>query len=207
MAAGLEVTNANGVIQVTSDYKNLQYVGKGTVSFSNHLASSLVGDYGEVVAFKVNDPSQWGLTPGRIYSGMSNTTFLSQANSSASITYYRFKFSNISAGNYFEVYNPSGERCFSDASRFMKVIGFTEGTYANPVTFSHGYGNNAAVIVGKISSSYNPLGSFVVPALHLYNFSSGLITMQNQYVANGYIPMPYRDYKYYYFLVIDVTGL
>lgn len=208
MAAGLEVINSSGIIQVTSDYKNLQYVGKGAVSFSNSLQTSLVGNVGEVIAFRVDDSSKWGITPPRIYSGMGSTSFVCAGGGSATITYYRFKFADIAAGNYFEVYNAAGERCFSDAARFMKVLGFVQGTdSASSATFSHGAGITAAVIASKISTYYNPYGSTAYYAHQLFNFSSGLVTALDRPVYNSPIIPSRYSYKAYSFLVIDVSGL
>lgn len=207
MAAGLEVLNANGILQVTSDYKNLQFIGKGTVSVTSFLDASLIGDAGEVIAFRVNEADKWGLTPPRIYTGQSTTKFAVKYGTSATITYYRFKYTGIAAGNYFEVYNAAGERCFSDSAPFMRVIGFNSGPdCSNAVTVSHATSITAAVVACKLSSRYNPLGGSAILAAQMFNFASGVVTAEN-HVESGLPGLPYYGYKNYAFLTLDVTGL
>lgn len=204
MPAGLQVINSNGIIQIDSEFKNLQFIGKGTVSLTSYVQQN-IGDAGDMVAFRVNETNRWGITTPRIYSNYT-PLFISKYDEATTITYYKFKFNGIAAGNNFEVYNSAGERCFSDSTKFMKVLGFAKGsTSVDPLYFYHDASLTTAVISCKLASRYNPLGGASGITMQLFNFNGGTITAQEQRITTP-LMLPLNSYRSYAYMVIDVTG-
>lgn len=157
MGAGIEIYNHAGVLQITGKYKNLMYLGKGTV----HKAASGLITYAEfqtnvkeLIAIR-EDSGHWIFPAWRDTSGLMR--IYGDRWSTFDVTYYRFGYDDWPVGRHFEVRNENNDIVFSDAGNPMKVIGSSNGYYdgfnedegAVISRNSHPTTTKAAVIVGK----------------------------------------------------------
>ena len=130
------VYNDQNYLQISSNYKNLVFLGKGSVNFTkSHNDSMMDGSWfslqfnsNELIAFHSSNPNapitSRGLdhTDGTIH--YYNLTVFGPAGINTTITYYRFgiKAGDVASGSHFEIYNADGVRIFSDNEKYLNII-------------------------------------------------------------------------------------
>ncbi len=157
MTAGLQIFNANNIIQIDENYRCFAYKGKYSAT-ANTLSFTTNGDLHEAVFVRVD-----GGATVIFHSRVGNTyTYKTAGNPgpTATITAYVFAApTSIPAGASFEIYNSSGELVFSDLLRLMKPVAsqaITTGTGSTTVTLPSG--NYAATILSP-RFRFGPLGN------------------------------------------------
>jgi len=150
MSAGIEVYNNSGVLQITDQFKNLQFREKDTVSLTNenlgtsdwYSADIILSDTQEFLCFNVNTIDVPVLLYGRTFlrdnvlRSRIATKVAPGTTPNVSVNYYRFGYATVPRGNFFEVRNASGEMVFSDAARFMQVIAGRNGTETREIAYT-----------------------------------------------------------------------
>lgn len=218
MSAGIEITNDNGIIQITDSFRNLQLIEKVTIN----TPSTVYFNITDVIAFRCD--SGWAtvfLNP-IISGGQKTYNFRS---SSGTMTYYRFGFIPTSTtSHYFEVYDPLGNRIFSDSTQPMKVLGSYTGSYdggglswnGRTITnVTHSPLIKTAIVSDGISvgmlwnrnNHTNP--TTIMEQTFTFNYDN-INSTYNLLVNNNYGSEDYFskwNAPYYSFLTIDVTNL
>ncbi|CQR73294.1 hypothetical protein SOV_50770 [Sporomusa ovata DSM 2662] len=136
MSAGLEVYNTNGFLQITDSFRNLQYLGKETISVGSANSPFICSAYSSVVPFTDTKMLAFRCTNGKRVQRVTiskNTTNNTDwvdvyAEAGAIVTVYKYGFPVTKTGAYFEVYNSAGSLVFSDNAKYMKVLGMYSGT-------------------------------------------------------------------------------
>ena len=135
MVSGVEIYNDSGVIQITSKFRNLQYLGKVelTIPANNILSLSskveIPVEIGtEWVAFKCSNDKY--IVDAIVYASPYDGSKLVvvKGRIGANVTCYKFGFPST-PGKYFEVYNELAELIFSDTAKYMKILESRNGSY------------------------------------------------------------------------------
>lgn len=186
MTAGIEIYNNNNILQITNQYRNLQFLGKGTIQCtqlgmsSSQWASNdiILTNTSEFLCFRPETNDVPVLLYGRTFlrNGVLNSRIAVANNASyphltnpITVTYYRFSLAPaVQKGNHFEVYDSAGELVFSDGASFMKVIASCKGVEDRDVLWSDkppGYTDASSLWYGhkgfEIHSTDIPVGKKV----------------------------------------------
>jgi len=207
MSAGLEVYTSSGVLQITEQFRNLQFKSKGSIYMSDTSAYVAVGgDTDDVFAFTATHPTT---TPQiMMYTFVNNGTLYVSFNGFrfSTVTYYRFGKPSLVSGSYFEVYNASGELVFTDNAKFMKPLGMASGQWSgssytvDTITFDSS--KSTAVIRGaepmiEATQGYSDLGED-------FKFYSSYIELWSPVLSSDVTWSKVKPY--YHFMIVDVTG-
>ena len=224
MTAGIQIFNDSGYIQITESYRNMQYIGKGTIaSFTDLLLPTNVLH----IAFRCATSRV-----GVIYNGVDASTGQVRVRFATPtvgtvVTYYMFGYPTTKSGSMFEIYDGSGRLVFSDNNTYMKVLASQAGsiTEANIYSgFSTSEGNTVATVATTAGlTTAVLLGSFISKLRVPVNSPAGIAIWGMAFTFNAtsilaqtvfhYMTSPPADDNYwsvnldYNFLVIDVTNL
>lgn len=126
MTVGFEVHNANNKLQVTDRFYNIRLVARKAIMLNTDFTEISTGE-DELIAFRALNNTN---TPVALWSVSKDTAvFKKTGSSTVMLVYYRFKHTDIPAGDCFEVRNASDEVVFSDNARFMKIINSINGVW------------------------------------------------------------------------------
>lgn len=136
MSAGLEVYNTNNFLQITDSFRNLQFLGKETITVGSNNSPFICSAYSSVVPFTDTKMLAFRCTNGKRVqrvaiskNTVNNTDWVDvYAEAGAIVTVYKYGFPAVKTGAYFEVYNSAGALVFSDNNKYMKVLGMYSGT-------------------------------------------------------------------------------
>lgn len=234
---GLSVYNNKGTLQITSQFKNLQFANK----VSLHLDKLVTVGEGDPVrdigscAYEVTNDSKKSLFAARCEDNKFITwqfgvwTFKGarpridfRGKFGAEITLYEFTYDVISPGEHFEIRNEHNEVVFSDQGRFMKVIDARFGTRESDFSDAaigtvlggtqHSTNIKTAVAIGNLCMQYNS-SSY---AHRQYEARQSFIFLPDKtesvYSLYSRFMPPYEYYRReidlnFSYIVIDVTDL
>lgn len=217
MSAGLEIYNANNVLQITEKFVNLQFKGKGTVT-PNTLSDGgwryydlYLPDVNEQVAFSATNPF---IILGRVFtrSNQLAARVMSKV-ANTQVTYYRFGVASVASGNCFEVYNSNGNLVFTDNAKFMKVIDSKTGSSTsetdNTLLATTNSNLSKAVLPGNLClTGRGPSNGLYRLVQQGFSITPSAVT-SSIYLCFDYgysYPINLQETNYNY-LVLDVTGL
>lgn len=136
-SAGIQIYNNNNVLQITAEFKNVQFIEKQSYSLTydgvalggirnRYISPEIVvpGDEYTIVAFNTTPGHSIGIEllpiimPGTTKQRLQFVSF----ESDTIVTIYIFRFTDIKKGTFFEIYDTNGEIVFSDGANFMRII-------------------------------------------------------------------------------------